>query len=86
MDGEGKGGSLRMVVPLAVCLPCLLPFLLAALTTAGVGAAGSLLSDNARLLATVGAIAAALALVFGLAVSRRPCWRGGDVRSISTKK
>lgn len=58
--------------PLAVCLPCLAPFLLGALLTAlGVGAIGSFFTDNALLLAIVIALGVVAALLVGPALKHR---------------
>ncbi len=71
MESKGKRGLLWFAAPLAICLPCLLPFILAAvLTGIGVGAAGSFLSDNAFLLAILIAFAMLVAFVIGLGISR----------------
>ncbi len=84
MKSKGKRGPLWFAAPLAICLPCLLPFILAAvLTGVGVGAAGSFLSDNAFLLAILIAAAMLVALVIGLGVSRLTCWRRGGIRFLS---
>ncbi len=71
MESKGKSGRFWFAAPLIICLPCLLPFILAAVLTAvGVGAAGSFLSDNALWLAIAIALAMLVALVIGLGVSR----------------
>ncbi len=86
MESKGKRGLLWFAAPLAICLPCLLPFMLAAvLTGIGVGAVGSFLSDNALLLAILIVLAMLVALVIGLGVSRLTPWRGRSIRSLSPK-
>jgi uncharacterized membrane protein YhaH (DUF805 family) len=71
MGSKGKRGRFWFAAPLAICLPCLLPFILAAvLTGVGVGAAGSFLSDNAIWLAILIALAMLVAFVIGLAIAR----------------
>ncbi len=81
---QGRGRRFWFAAPLAICLPCLLPFILAAvLTGVGVGAAGSFLSDNAFLLAILIAAAMLVALVIGLGVSRLTRWRRGGIRFLS---
>ena len=85
MESKGKRGLLWFAAPLAICLPCLLPFILAAVLTAvGVGAVGSFLSDNAFLLAILIALAMLVALVIGLAISRLACCRPGIIRLLSS--
>jgi len=78
MESNEKPGKWWLLgLPLLICLPCLLPFILgAALVGAGAGAIGSFLSDNAFLLAALAAAATLLALVAGLAVSRARGRRG----------
>ena len=84
MESKGKRGLLWFAAPLAICLPCLLPFILAAVLTAvGVGAVGSFLSDNAFLLAILIAFAMLVALVIGLSISRLVHWRRGSIRFLS---
>ncbi len=84
MESKRKRGLLWFAAPLAICLPCLLPFILAAVLTAvGVGAVGSFLSDNAFLLAILIAFAMLLALVIGLGISRLVRWRRGSIRFLS---
>ena len=69
--------------PLAICLPCLLPFILAAvLTGIGVGAVGSFLSDNAFWLAILIALAMLVAFVIGLGIARLR-GRGSAIRFVS---
>ncbi len=72
MTDSKRGRSLFwFAAPLAICLPCLLPFILAAvLTGVGVGTVGSFLSDNAFLLALLIALAMLVSLVIGLGISR----------------
>ncbi|MCH7577604.1 MAG: hypothetical protein IH822_07395 [Chloroflexi bacterium] len=71
MESKEKRGLLWFAAPLAICLPCLLPFILAAvLTGVGVGAVGSFLSDNAFWLAILIALAMLVAFVIGLGISR----------------
>ena len=82
-DSKSGRGLLWFAAPLAICLPCLLPFILAAvLTGVGVGAAGSFLSDNALWLAIAIALAMLVALVIGLGVSRLVRGRG-SIRFLS---
>ncbi|MCH8921361.1 MAG: hypothetical protein IIA23_11765 [Chloroflexi bacterium] len=84
MESKGKRGLLWFAAPLAICLPCLLPFILAAVLTAvGVGAVGSFLSDNAFLLAILIAFTMLVALVIGLGISRLVHWRRGSIRFLS---
>ncbi len=84
MESKGKSGVFWIAAPLAICLPCLLPFVLAAvLTGIGVGAAGSFLSDNAFLLAILIALAMLVAFVIGLGIARLARWRRGSIRSLS---
>ena len=84
MESKGKRGLLWFAAPLAICLPCLLPFILAAvLTGVGVGATGSLLSDNAFWLAILIAFAMLVAFVIGLAIARLARWRRGSIRFLS---
>ncbi len=83
MESKGKSGRFWVVAPLAICLPCLLPFILAAvLTGVGVGTVGSFLSDNAFLLATLIVLAMLVAFVIGLGISRLRR-RGGAIRFVS---
>lgn len=83
MESKGKSGRFWFAAPLAICLPCLLPFILAAvLTGIGVGAAGSFLSDNAFLLAILIALAMLVAFVIGLGISRLR-ERHGSIRFLS---
>ncbi len=81
---ERARGRFWFAAPLAICLPCLLPFILAAvLTGIGMGTVGSFLSDNAFLLAILIAAAMLVALVIGLGVSRLTRWRRGGIRFLS---
>lgn len=65
-------------------LPCLLPFVLAAvLTRVGVGAVGSFFSDNAFWLAILIVLAMLVALVIGLAIARVARRRHGSIRFLS---
>ena len=83
MESKEKRGLLWFAAPLAICLPCLLPFILAAvLTGVGVGAAGSFLSDNAFWLAILIALARLVAFVIGLGISRLR-GRRGSIRFLS---
>ncbi len=83
MKSKGKRGLLWFAAPLAICLPCLLPFILAVvLTGVGVGAAGSFLSDNAFWLAILTALAMLVAFVIGLGISRLR-GRRGSIRFLS---
>ncbi len=84
MESQGKRGLLWFAAPLAICLPCLLPFVLAAVLTAvGVGTVGSFLSDNAFLLAILIVLAMLVALLIGLAIARLARWRRGTIRFLS---
>lgn len=79
----GRSGLLWFAAPLAICLPCLLPFILAAVFTGvGVGAVGSFLSDNAILIAIAASAAVVIALVIGWGISRLR-QRAGAVRVLS---
>ena len=83
MESKEKRGLLWFAAPLAICLPCLLPFILAVvLTGVGVGAAGSFLSDNAFWLAILIALAMLVAFVIGLGISRLR-GRRGSIRFLS---
>ena len=83
MESKGKSGRFWLVAPLAICLPCLLPFILAAvLTGVGVSTVGSFLSDNAFLLAILIVLAMLVAFVVGLGISRLRR-RGGAMRIVS---
>ncbi len=85
MKSKGKSGRFWFAAPLAICLPCLLPFILAAvLTGVGVGAAGSFLSDNAFWLAILIVLAMLVAFVIGLGISRLRGHRG-SIRFLSPK-
>ncbi len=71
MGSRRRRALLWLAAPLAVCLPCLLPFIVAAvLAGAGAGAAGSFVSDNALLLAVIAGFATVAVLLIGLGVSR----------------
>ena len=84
MESKGKSGLFWFAAPLAICLPCLLPFVLAAvLTGVGVGAAGSFLSDNAFWLAILIALAMLVAFVIGLGIARLARWRRGSITFLS---
>jgi hypothetical protein len=80
-----RGRSIFWIAaPLAICLPCLLPFVLAAvLTGIGIGAVGTFMSDNAFLLAILIALAMLVAFVIGLVIARLGRWQRGAVRSLS---
>ena len=81
MDSQRKRGLAWFVAPLAICLPCLLPFILAAvLTGVGVGTVGSFLSDNAFLLAVLIVLSMLVALLIGWGIARL---RRGSVRFLS---
>ncbi len=83
MESKEKRGRLWFAAPLAICLPCLLPFVLAAVLTAvGVGTVGSFLSDNAFLLAILIVLAMLVAFVIGLGISRLR-GRRGSIRFLS---
>ncbi len=84
MESKGKSGIFWFAAPLAICLPCLLPLILAAVLTAvGVGAVGSFLSDNAFWLAILIVFAMLVAFVIGLAIARLARWRRGSIRFLS---
>ena len=84
MKSKGKRGLLWFAAPLAICLPCLLPFILAAvLTGVGVGTVGSFLSDNAFWLAILIILAMLVAFVIGLAIARLARRRRGSIRFLS---
>ncbi len=81
MKSKGKSGIFWIAAPLAICLPCLLPFILAAvLTGVGVGAVGSFFSDNAIWLAILIALTMLVAFVIGLGIARL---RQASVKSLS---
>ena len=83
MKSKGKSGIFWVAAPLAICLPCLLPFVLGAvLTGVGVGAVGSFFSDNAFLLAILIALAMLVAFVIGLGIARLR-GRGSAIRFVS---
>ncbi len=83
MESKGKSGRFWFAAPLAICLPCLLPFILAAvLTGVGVGTVGSFLSDNGLLLAILIVFAMLAAFVIGLGISRLR-GRHGSIRFLS---
>ncbi len=83
MESKGKRGLLWFAAPLAICLPCLLPFVLAAvLTGVGVGTVGSFLSANAFWLAILIVLAMLAAFVIGLGISRLR-GRHGSIRFLS---
>ncbi len=87
MGSRRKRGLAWFAAPLAICLPCLLPFILVAvLTGVGAGTAGAFFSDNAFLLAILIILAMLVALVIGLGVSRLTRWRGGGSRNLSPKE
>ena len=80
-DSKPRRGLLWFAAPLAICLPCLLPFAAGAvLTGVGVGAAGSFFSDNAFWLAIAIVLAMLVALVIGLGISRLVRGRRGSIR------
>ncbi len=81
MKSKGKSGLFWFAAPLAICLPCLLPFVLGAvLTGVGVGAVGSFFSDNALWLAIPIVLAMLVAFVIGLGIARL---RQASVKSLS---
>ncbi len=83
MKSKGKSGLFWFAAPLAICLPCLLPFVLGAvLTGVGVGAVGSFFSDNAFWLAILIVLAMLLSLVIGLGIARL---RQASVKSLSRR-
>lgn len=78
-----KSGWWLFGLPLLICLPCLLPFILGGvLVGVGVGAVGSFLSDNAILIAVAASAAMVVALVVGWWVSRLR-QRAGAVKFLS---
>ncbi len=80
-DSKTERGIFWFAAPLAICLPCLLPFILAAvLTGVGVGAVGSFFSANAFWLAILIALAMLVAFVIGLGIARL---RQESVKSLS---
>ena len=82
-DSKTGRGIFWFAAPLAICLPCLLPFVLGAvLTGVGVGAAGSFFSDNAFWLAILIALAMLVACVIGLGIARLR-GRGSAIRFVS---
>ena len=84
MGSQRRRGLAWFAAPLAICLPCLLPFILAVvLTGVGAGAVGSFLSDNAFLLAILIALAMLAALGIGLGVSRLARGRRAGGRGLS---
>ena len=84
MNSQRKSGIFWFAAPLAICLPCLLPFILAAVLTAlGVGTVGSFLSDNALLLAILILLSMLVALVIGLGIARLARRRRGSIRFLS---
>ena len=71
MESKRKFGVLWFAAPLAICLPCLLPFIAGAvLTGIGVSTVGSFLTDNAFWLAILAILAMLVAFVIGLGISR----------------
>ncbi len=81
-DSKTGRGIFWFAAPLAICLPCLLPFILAAvLTGVGIGAVGSFMSDNAFLLAVLIVLSMLIAFVIGLGISRLR--RRGSIRFLS---
>ncbi len=83
MKSKGKSGIFWFAAPLAICLPCLLPFAVGAvLTGIGVGAVGSFFSDNAFWLAILIALAMLVTFVIGLGISRLR-GRGSAIRFVS---
>ncbi len=84
MESKGKSGRFWFVAPLAICLPCLLPFILAAvLTGVGAGTVGSFFSDNAFLLAILILLSMLVAFVIGLGIARLARWRHGGITFLS---
>ena len=84
MASTRRRGLFWFAAPLAICLPCLLPFVAGAvLTGLGVGAVGSFLSDNGFLLAIVIALVMLVAFVIGLGISRLARGRHAGIRFLS---
>ncbi len=84
MESKGKSGLFWFAAPLAICLPCLLPFVLAAvLTGVGAGTVGSFFSDNAFLLAILILLSMLVALAIGLGIARLARWRRGSITFLS---
>ena len=82
-DSKTGRGIFWFAAPLAICLPCLLPFVLGAmLTGVGIGAVGSFMSDNVFLLAILIVLAMLLSLVIGLGIARL---RQASVKSLSRR-
>ena len=82
-DSKTGRGIFWFATPLAICLPCLLPFVVGAvLTGIGIGAVGTFMSDNAILLAILIALAMLVAFVIGLGISRLR-GRGSAIRFLS---
>ena len=82
-DSKTGRGIFWFAAPLAICLPCLLPLVLAAvLTGVGIGAVGSFMSDNVFLLAILIVLAMLLSLVIGLGIARL---RQASVKSLSRR-
>ncbi len=80
-DSKTGRGIFWFAAPLAICLPCLLPFAVGAvLTGVGVGAVGSFFSDNAFWLAILIALTMLVAFVIGLGIARL---RQASVKSLS---
>jgi sulfite exporter TauE/SafE len=85
-NSKARRGIFSFATPLAICLPCLRPFILAAvLIGAGVGSVGSFFSDNAFLLAILIALSMLVVFVIGLGVARLARWRGGGYQKPLTE-
>ena len=67
-----RPGVLAGIIPLAICLPCLVPLLIAAGIGAGAFAAiGSWLSDNGLVLGATATAALAFVAVAGIVYARK---------------
>ncbi len=85
MEPKGRSGLLWLIAPLAICLPCLLPFIAgAALTVVGVGALASFVSDNVFWLAISSSLATLVLAASGRIILSRMARRRWDgARSVA---